>query len=80
MPDQRKMIEDYLDELNLSAQGWIVVEPKPGDVVNDIWLQKKAPLAADVLTARIYLPRGDLEALPSDQIKKRIIEGTRQDP
>ena len=79
MANQRKMIEDYLDELSLSAQGWIVVEPKYGDSINDVYLQKKAPLAADVLTARFYLPRKDLEDFSPDQIKKRILDGIRQD-
>jgi len=79
MADQRAVIEDYLDELSLSAEGWRVVEPAYGDIKDNVWLQKDAPQAADVENARLYLPRRDLEDLPPDQIKKRILEALRKD-
>ena len=79
MADQRTMIEGYLDELSLSAQGWRVVDPAYGDFKDSVWLQKVAPLAADVENARLYLPRRDLEDLPPDQIKKRILGALRKD-
>jgi len=73
MANQREMIEDYLNQLSLAAKDWIVVEPVYGDTINFICLQKKGPLAGDVLTAKIYLPRKDLEDLPPDQIKVKIL-------
>ncbi len=79
MADQRTMIEGYLDELSLSAQGWRVVDPAYGDFKDSVWLQKVAPLAAGVENARFYLSRRDLEDLPPDQIKKRILGVLRKD-
>ncbi len=79
MADQRTMIEGYLDELSLSAQGWRVVVPAYGDIKDNVWLQKVAPLAAPRENARLYLPRRDLEDLPPDQIKKRILGALRKD-
>ena len=80
MPDQRTMIEGYLDELSLSAQGWHVVVPVYGDSKDNVWLQKDDTLpAADVENARLYLPKKDLEDFPPDQIKKRILDALRKD-
>ncbi len=79
MADQRTMIEGYLDELSLSAQGWRVVDPAYGDFKDSVWLQKVAPLAAPRENARLYLPRRDLEDLPPNQIKKRILGALRKD-
>ncbi|MCH7915628.1 MAG: hypothetical protein IH856_21775, partial [Deltaproteobacteria bacterium] len=77
MADQRAVIEGYLDELSLSAEGWRVVDPAYGDIKDNVWLQKDAPRAEDVENARLYLPRRDLEDFPPDQIKKRILEALR---
>jgi len=79
MADQRAVIEGYLDELSLSAEGWRVVDPAYGDIKDNVWLQKDAPRAEDVENARLYLPRRDLEDFPPDQIKKRILEALRKD-
>ena len=79
MADQRTMIEGYLNELSLSAQGWHVVEPVYGDIKDNVWLQKDAQRAVDIENARLYLPKKDLEELPPDQIKKRILEALRKD-
>jgi len=77
--DQRTMVEEYLAEISLAAEGWRVVDPAYGDFKDSVWLQKVAPLAADVENARLYLPRRDLEDLPPDQIKKRILGALRKD-
>ncbi len=77
--DQRTMVEEYLAEISLAAEGWRVVDPAYGDFKDSVWLQKVAPLAADVENARLYLPRRDLEDLPPDQIKKRILGVLRKD-
>ena len=79
MADQRTTIEGYLDELDLSAQGWFVVEPVYGDIKDNVWLQKKAPQATAVENARLYLPRKELENLPPDQIKEKILDAIRKD-
>ena len=79
MADQRTMIENYLTEMSLSAEGWRVVVPAYGDIKDNVWLKKDAPRAADVKNARLYLPRRDLEDFPPDQIKKRILEALRKD-
>ncbi len=77
--DQRTMIENYLTEMSLSAEGWRVVVPAYGDFKDNVWLQKVAPLAAPRENARLYLPRRDLEDLPPNQIKKRILGALRKD-
>ena len=79
MADQRTMIEGYLDELGLSAQGWHVVEPVYGDIKDQVWLQKVAPQVADVENARLNLSRKELENLPPDRIKEKILEALRKD-
>ena len=79
MADQRAVIEGYLDELSLSAEGWRVVDPAYGYIKDNVGLQKDAPRAEDVENARLYLPRRDLEDFPPDQIKKRILEALRKD-
>ena len=74
MADQRKMIEDYLIELSLTAEDWVVIKPVYGDVRDEVQLQKKALQAKDVKEVSLNLPMKDLEDLPPAQIKKRILD------
>jgi len=70
MPDQREMIENYLDELRLTVKGWRVFKPAYGDILDIVQLQNEKEKKEVIL----YLPRKDLEDLSPDSIKKRILD------